>query len=70
MFLKQEKPEMDDFERKTKFGSEGKVLSKIQYFKKILKKKCPGFNWYPCKNFTIFLHIFLFQNILSAFFLF
>ena len=25
MFLKQEKPEMNDFERKKKFGSKGKI---------------------------------------------
>ena len=36
MFLKQEKPEMDDFERKKNFGSKGKILRK--YF-----EKCPSF---------------------------
>ena len=34
MRLKQEKHELDDFERKKNFGSKGKIL---QYFKKILK---------------------------------
>ena len=29
MFLKQEKPEMDDFERKVNFGSKVKILRKI-----------------------------------------
>ena len=36
MFLKQEKPEIDDFERKLNFGSKGKTSKKFQYFKKIL----------------------------------
>ena len=31
MFLKQEKPEMDDFERKKNFGSKGKI-PKISIF--------------------------------------
>ena len=34
MFLKQEKPEMDDFEAEKNFGSKGK----IQYIKKIFWK--------------------------------
>ena len=46
----QEKPEMDDFERKETF---------------ILKEK-----WIPLQKFhKIFLHILLFQNILSFFYL-
>ena len=36
MFLKQEKPEIDDFERKLNFGSKEKTSKKFQYFKKIL----------------------------------
>ena len=38
MFLKQDRPEMDDFERKKNFGCYGKYLEKFQYFKKILGK--------------------------------
>ena len=34
MFLKQEKPEMDDFERKKNFVSKGKILRKYYFFKK------------------------------------
>ena len=30
MFLKQEKPEMDDFEEKDNLGSKGKILWKIK----------------------------------------
>ena len=37
MFLKQERHEMDDFERGRKIGSKGNIL--FQYFKKILGKK-------------------------------
>ena len=37
MSLKQERPEMDAFERRTKFGCQGK-LEKFQYLKKILGK--------------------------------
>ena len=29
MFLKQEKPEMEDFENEKNFGSKGKILKKI-----------------------------------------
>ena len=32
LFLKQEKPEMNDFERKGNFGSKGKYLGKISIF--------------------------------------
>ena len=39
MFLKQSKPEMDDVERKTNFGSKGKVHRKIEFENlKILRK--------------------------------
>ena len=41
MFLKRERPEMDDLERKKKFGCEGKILS-------IFKKK--SYARYPSKN--------------------
>ena len=45
VFFKQEKPEMDDFERKKKL-----VLNeKFKYFKKIFLKV---FNGYTCKNVT------------------
>ena len=47
---------MDDFEKKT-FVVKEKYLKKFQYFKKILGKL-----------HKIFLHIDLFQNILSIFF--
>ena len=50
MFLKQEKPEMDDFEE-IKFGSKRK--KKCQYFKKIFWKFPIFFNGYPCKNSKI-----------------
>ena len=36
MFLKEEKPETDDFERRKKIGSKNNKLKKIQYFKQIL----------------------------------
>ena len=54
MFLKQEKPEVDDFEeeKKTLFLKE-----KFQYFN-ILRKyfeKVQVFNGYPCKNVTKYL---------------
>ena len=32
MFLKQEKPEIDDFARKLNFGSKGKTSKKISVF--------------------------------------
>ena len=38
MFLKHEKPEMDDFERKKKFGSKGKIFKKKSSKGKIVKK--------------------------------
>ena len=38
MFLKHEKPEMDDFERKKKFGSKGKFLRKKVLKEKLLRK--------------------------------
>ena len=34
--MEQERPVMDDYERKNKFGSKGKILKKFQYLKKIL----------------------------------
>ena len=54
MFLIQEWPEMDDFERKKKFGCKRK---KFRYFKQIYFKQKLGtmphvFN--PCKIFCIF----------------
>ena len=63
MFLKQEKSEMDDFERRKKnFVSKGKIL---QYFREIFIQIV--FNGYPCKKkvHKIFLHNFLSQNIIS-----
>ena len=41
MFLKQEKSEIDDFERKKKIGSKGKILKKI--FCKNTKYSCTFF---------------------------
>ena len=38
MFLKHEKPEMDDFERKKNFGSKGKIFKKKSSKGKIIKK--------------------------------
>ena len=55
MFLKQEKPEMDDFERRKKFGSKGRIST----FYQILWKNV--FNGYPLQKF---------HNILSISFLF
>ena len=53
MFLKLEKSDMDDFERRKNVGSDGK--------RKI-------FRWKPLqKCHKIFLNILLFQNILSIF---
>ena len=59
MFLKQEKPEMDNLEEKNLVLKE-KYLDKFQYFKKIV------FNGNPCKNVTKYFcighskHFFLF----------
>ena len=39
MFLKQEKPEMDEFERKKKKVLKEKYLEKFQCFKKIFGKR-------------------------------
>ena len=51
MFLKQERPEIDDFERRKKFGCNGKIL--VKSLKRI-----------PLQNLhKIFVHILLFQNI-------
>ena len=58
MFLKQEKPEMDDFEKKIKFGSKRKILRKILYFKKIFWKNSQAFNGYLSKNVTKYFGIF------------
>ena len=49
MFLKQEKPWMDDFEGKKYFGSKNKFNIWRKYFEKYFEKV---FNGYPCKNFT------------------
>ena len=60
MFLKQEKSEMDDFDEK-------RTLVLKEFRNVIILRKYP-FNGYPCKNVTnFFLHILLFQNILSIF---
>ena len=41
MFLKQEKPEIEDFDRRKKdFGSKEKYLEKFKYLRKYCKK-CP-----------------------------
>jgi len=61
MFLKRERPEMDDLERKKKFGCEGKILSIFKKKKVILDIDIQA---------KIFLHILSFQNILSIFFMF
>ena len=55
--LETKKPDMDDFGKKKKIGSKGKIV--ISIFKLI-----------PLQTFLKrFLHIFLFQNILSIFFI-
>ena len=58
MFFKQEKPELDDFERKKNFGSKRKIVLKM-FFKDTLAKR-------PQNIFAYFF----FQNILSILFLF
>ena len=50
MFLKQEKPEMDDFEEKKNFGFKGKILIYITLRKYFLNVQV--FNGYPFKNVT------------------
>ena len=67
MFLKQENSEMDDFERKNTNIHTWKIFN-------ILEKhleKCQVFNGYPCKIFTIFVHIpsisFYFKKKLANF---
>ena len=62
MFLKQEKSEMDDFERRKKTLF---LKVKFQYFREIFFQIV--FNGYPCKKkvHKIFLHNFLSQNIIS-----
>ena len=50
MFLKKEKPEMEDFERKKYFGSKGKILKLFSIFKENILKQV--FNVNPCKNVT------------------
>ena len=37
MFLKQEKPKMDDFERKKKFGFKGKYFKNFNILRKLKK---------------------------------
>ena len=51
--LKQERPEMDEFERK-KFGCEGK----LSIFLKNVWKIAQVFNGYPYKNFMEYFCIF------------
>ena len=55
MFLQQEKPEMDDFERKQILVLKEKFFFNIskEYF-----EKCPSFKGYPCKNITTYFCIF------------
>ena len=48
MFLKHEKPEMADFERKKKLV----IKEKYFYFNILRKHFEKVFNGYPCKNFT------------------
>ena len=48
MFLKQERSEMDDFERKRKLGSKVKMFT-LKKKKKREKKVC---SVYPCYKFT------------------
>ena len=50
MFLKQERPEVDDFERKKNFGCIGKI------FKEYIRQNV--YNGYPSKNFTTFFCTF------------
>ena len=66
MFLKQEKPEMDDFEWKKTLV----LKEEFQYFKKIFWKMSKFLKVALAKIHKIFLYIFLFQNILSIFFYF
>ena len=56
MFLKQEGPEMDDFEEEKNFVSKGKILS---IFLTLIPLQ---------KYHKMFLHILLIQNVLSVFY--
>ena len=59
MFLIQERPEMDDFERK-----KGCLGRKTNYKISLFKKKYLDFNRYPCKKyFRIFFGFRTFLNI-------
>ena len=49
MFLKQEKPEMDDLEEEKNFDSKGKILKNVNSLRKYFEKV---FNGYPRKNVT------------------
>ena len=69
MFLKQEKPEMNDFEENKNFGSKGKTRELIvtlleKHFKNVQGRRIP-----LQKCHKIFLHILLFQNIQNIFFI-
>ena len=55
MFLKQEKPEMDDFERKEYFAFKGKFKKKINIFRKYVFYIIG----YPCKQFNIYEYYFV-----------
>ena len=59
MFLKQKRPEMD-FERKKTLV----VKKNTSIFRENIRRNVQVFNGYPTKNFIIFFHILLFQNIL------
>ena len=54
--IKQEKPEMDDFEEENKFGYKAKILQKFHYLKKyfeiFLLGRVSVFDEYPSKNVT------------------
>jgi len=47
MFLKKEKPEMEDFERKKYFGSKGKILKLFSIFKENILKQVFNVNPSP-----------------------
>ena len=61
MFLKQEKPQMDDFERRKNIGSKGKIsIFKKKFLTDTLAKMSQN----------IFAYSFFSQNILSIYFYF
>ena len=66
MFLKQEKLETDDYERKKNFRSKGKINFNLK--KKYILRNVPVFNGCPYKNATTYFCIFFCFRTFQAFF--